>query len=308
MSTDLFGAIQAGAARPVAIPPGEIGASFVRRLFDAAANQWNPREQYYFRLVRSTCQCANDAANHGQHQEAEKWISLAESISTALAGNAARTALSCIRFNESYLHFARKDYRASLSNLEMAIAADRPQGGESRPGVAIDHLNFLHHLHLKGRVLSAAGDIPGAVKSLAEALIFAAGLPKTEGQEISELVDFSCSRVAGELSIIATLAADPGQYLRESKVLDQAPLSGSATEYPIFHQAYESMHNDHDCGGMADLVRSGRRRTICWYSAVVALASQLRPAERSSLTVQSSTWRDMPSVLRSRLLEMIELP
>ncbi len=68
-----------------------------------------------------------------------------------------------------------------------------------------------------------------------------------------------------------------------------------------------SLHNERQPDGMCDLVRIGRMKTICWYAGVVELAPHLSPSEGQVLAIHASTWRDMPVILRSRLLSLLSV-
>lgn len=302
MST-ILAAIKTGASRPVTVPPGDVGAAFVRRLFDAAISGWTPPEKNIFKLVRSTCQCANNAANSARHDEATAWISLANSLLKGFSRQAKPIAIGYVKFNEAYIYFARSAFDEAASCLEDGLRSANQHDSEQRgPNLVLEQLRTLHYLHLRAKILITKNDFSGAIAVLTDALRKSLELPTSP--DTLDLAQHSCSRIVGELAIAAGIAGTPAEYIAATEQVDSLQAEGSAAEYFLFRNAYARMHLGNDVDGMMDFVRMGRMKTACWYVAAVELAAMLEPEERMIISIQASTWTDMPAILRSRLLAM----
>lgn len=301
--SNILSAIRTGASRPVNVLPGDVGATFVRRLFETAIATWTPAETNLFKLVRSTCQCANNAANASRHEEAATWITLASSLLEGFSRQARPVALGYVKFNEAYVYFARSAFEEATSCLDAGLHAanngDAEQFGQRPP---LEQLRTLHYLHLRAKILIAKSDFPGAISILTNALRKSLELPSST--ETLELAQHSCSRIVGELAIATGIAATPQDYMTATAPVDMLRPEASAAEYFLFRSAYAQMHIDNNIDGMLDFVRMGRMKTACWYVAIVELAAMLAPTERMILSIQASTWTDMPATLRTRLLAL----
>lgn len=311
----LLRSIKLGDSRAVRVLPGEVGALFVRRLYEATARSLPARDQEYFRMVSALCHRANDAAQHNRPDEAGDWISLASEMASYLAGEAKFSACDFIKSNESYVCYARQDYAAALQCLDDAtIAHANYTASNANSAVEVDptysirqSLQRLHYLHLGSRIHLAAGNFQAAIDCLTTATMTANALAANNGNpEATELLNFMCSRIAGELAISAWYAKTPGEYFSATAGVIETAKEGSFVEYLFFRRALIALQENNDVREMVEFTELGRMKTVCWYAATLALGPLMPPAERKALVILAATWRDMPAGLRSRMLALID--
>lgn len=308
----LLKAIITGESRPVRTLPGEVGALVVRRLYEDAAKNLAANDQERFRLIGALCARANDAALRCLHDEAGQWIGLANEVTAELARHIRASATSFVKSNQAYVHYARQDYQAALSCLaeapvgEIPAAKETISGASTSPNEAMRHaLHRLHFQHLAARIHLAAGDFQTAITSLTEAALDAGVLAGSQTRaDLVELLNFMCSRIAGEMAIAVWHAPTPEEYFAATERIVAAGKEGSFSEYLFFRHALVAMVRNDDPQELVEFIELGRMKTSCWYAAVTAIATRLPANERKALAIRSATWRDMPASLRSRLLEL----
>lgn len=94
------------------------------------------------------------------------------------------------------------------------------------------------------------------------------------------------------------------RYLALTESLDQESTEGSVAEYLLYRQALAAWKQDGRTGPLIAFLELGRMKTVCWYAAVVEATTLLTPDERADIAITASQWRDMPAVLRSRLIAL----
>ncbi|MFZ5699287.1 MAG: hypothetical protein ACOY9J_11330 [Pseudomonadota bacterium] len=232
-----------------------------------------------------------------------------------LAGEAKFSAFDFIKSNESYVYYARQDYAAALQCLDDAtIAHANYTASNANRAVEVDptysirqSLQRLHYLHLGSRIHLAAGNFQAAIDCLVTATVAANASAAGSGSpESTELLNFMCSRIAGELAIAAWYAPTPGEYFSATAGVIETAKEGSFVEYLFFRRALIALQENNDVREMIDFVELGRMKTVCWYAAALALGALMPPAERKALIILAATWRDMPAGLRSRMLALID--
>lgn len=302
--SDAINAIREGAGRPLKMLPGEIGAAFVNGLFTASTAGWPKSDREAFHFIRSTCLCANNEANSGHHEEAARWLELSTAILQSLSAPCVPIGLGYIKFNEAYLCYARRDFPAAIKCLDEGLDAGNSTNPEGS-SILLECLRKLHHRHLLARVQLAQGLVPTAVQTLIDGLQEA--LAVTDGSpERVELLHHACSRMAGELAIATQHTISPPDYLALTRGVENARSEGSVSEYLIFRQAYEAFHIGKNPAPMIEFIRMGRMKTVCWYVAPLVIASTMTTGERKLLAILASTWRDMPALLRSRIISLAQ--
>ncbi len=302
--SEILSAIREGASRPVNVLPGEAGATFVRRLYDSASKNLTPTEREFFRLIRSTCQRANTAAQRHNHKEASQWIAMAKSILDGLSGEAHFASFSCIKSNEAFVFYMQQEFGPALECLDEALKNKRGVAAHPNTSSNLESLMDFHYLHLRGKILLEEGDMDGAMREFEKALTNSMHM-EASSIEDAELIDYSLSRISGELSIAAALAKNPEEYLLKTETISKIKSSGSFQEYIYFRDSYQSLHIEKIKKEMIELVKNGRQKTVCWYSAVIELMRFTSSTEARVIAIHASTWRDMPFLLCKNLLQEI---
>lgn len=300
----ILSAIREGASRPVNILPGEAGATFVRRLYDSASRNLAPTEREYFRLIRSTCQRANTAAQRHSHKEASLWISLAKSILDGLSGEAHFASFSCIKSNEAFVFYMQQEFEAALECLDEALKNKREMGALPHISSNLENLMDFHYLHLRGKIFLEEGKIDSAIGEFETALTNSMHIKNLSIEDV-ELIDYSLSRIAGEISVAAALSNNPEIHLSKTESISKTKAGGSFQEYVFFRDAYRTLHTEKSTRDMIEIVKSGRRKTVCWYSAVIVLMELTSRTEARVIATHASTWRDMPILLCKKLIQKI---
>lgn len=299
--TPLLAAILKGAARPASPLPGEYGAQFILRLHEEAQRNLKAENARRFLLVRSCVHCAINAANRQEHDEAARWIRLAGHLTTLQTGDAHPVSLSCLKAAEAYCQLKNGNTKTSLYCLEIADQADAKLSPEHYPALQAQR---LHYRHLEARVLLEEDRTEDAILCLSSGLKKAAALA-AQGYRHIDLLSYACSRLAGELAIAARSNIAIARYLALTESLGQENTEGSVAEYLLFRQALAAREQTCQTGPLIAFLELGRMKTVCWYAAVVEAAILLTADERADIAITASQWRDMPAVLRSRLIALL---